>query len=351
VSTRTVLMIASLALSLAIGWVVARGGGAGGARRASDQPLIGLSMATLQQARWQRDRDAFVTRARDLGAEVLVQSANNDDTRQIADVEALISRGVDVLVIIANDSTAMARAVDLAHQAGVPVIAYDKIVRDSDLDLFMSFDNLRVGELQARYAVDHLPTPGRGRVVRIYGARSDDNTRLLKRGQDQVLDDLIKRGDVEVVHEDYAEDWRPENAKRITNAAITRLGTQGFDAVIASNDGTAGGAIQALLEAGMSGRVIVTGQDAELVACQRIVAGSQSMTVYKPLQRLATRVAEVAVKLARRQVVVAPSAVNNGKIDVPAILTDVELVTRENLESTVIRDGFHRREDLFTERP
>lgn len=209
----------------------------------------------------------------------------------------------------ANDSTAMARAVELAHQAGVPVIAYDKIVRDSDLDLFMSFDNLRVGELQARYVVDHLPTPGRGRIVRVYGARSDDNTRLLKRGQDEVLEEYLRRGAVEVVHEDYAEDWRPENAKRITNAAITRLGPQ------------------------------------------RLVAGSQSMTVYKPLERLATRVAEVAVKLAPRQVVVAPSAVNNGAIDVPAILTEVQLVTRENLESTVIRDGFHRREDIFTERP
>ena len=141
--------------------------------------------------------------------------------------------------------------------------------------------------------------------MRIYGAKTDNNALLFKQGQDNVLEPYIERGDIEVVHEDWAEDWKPENAKRIVNAAITAHGAR-FDAVLASNDGTAGGAIQALLEEGLAGKVLVTGQDAELVACQRIVDGTQAMTIYKPLQTLAQGAAELAVRMASGKAVVAP---------------------------------------------
>jgi D-xylose transport system substrate-binding protein len=148
-----------------------------------------------------------------------------------------------------------------------------------------------------------------------------------------------------VVHEDWAQDWRPENAKRITNSAITKAGQ--FDAILASNDGTAGGAIQALTEEGLAGKVLVTGQDAELAACQRIVGGTQSMTIYKPLSRLANQAAEVAVKLAKRQPIIAKAELDNGKVQVPSVLLDVISVTRENLDETVIADGFHKREAIY----
>ena len=147
--------------------------------------------------------------------------------------------------------------------------------------------------------------------MRIYGAKTDNNALLFKQGQDNVLAPYIERGDIDVVHEDWAEDWKPENAKRIVNAAITAHG-DAFDAVLASNDGTAGGAIQALLEEGLAGKKLVTGQDAELVACQRIVDGTQAMTIYKPLKTLARNAAELAVRMAQRKVVVAPQTVNNG---------------------------------------
>ncbi len=184
------------------------------------------------------------------------------------------------------------------------MIAYDRIIRDSDLDLYVSFDNVHVGELQAKYLVEHLPTPGKGRIVRIYGAKTDNNAAQFKRGQDRVLEPLIKSGDIEVLHEDWAEDWKPENAKRIVNAAITANGSR-IDAVLASNDGTAGGAIQALSEEGLAGKVLVTGQDAEPVALQRIAVGTQAMTIYKPLRTLASGAAELAVQMAQRRVVVA----------------------------------------------
>ena len=328
-NARILLVIASLVASVLIGLSLS---GRGGAPRSPDDDVIviGLSLDTLKEARWQADRDMFVKRAEELGARVLVLAANSDDTVQIGDVEKLITNNVDVLVIVPHDGTAMAKGVQLAHEAGIPVIAYDRIIRDSDLDLYVSFDNERVGELQARYLLDHLPTPGKGRIVRIYGAKTDNNAAQFKRGQDRVLEPYIARGDIVVVHEDWAEDWKPENAKRIVNAAITASGP-GIDAVLASNDGTAGGAIQALSEEGLAGKVLVTGQDAETVALQRIAAGTQAMTIYKPLQTLAAGAAELAVRLADRRIVVAKQTVHNGQVEVPAVLYDVVTVTRDKI--------------------
>ena len=335
---RILLVVLSLVASVLIGLSLARRGPATSAERGDDGVLIGLSLDTLKESRWQADRDMFVRRAEELGARVLVLAANSDDTVQIGDVEKLITNGVDVLVIVPHDGTAMAKAVGLAHEAGIPVIAYDRIVRDSDLDLYVSFDNERVGELQARFLVEHMPTPGKGRIVRIFGAKTDNNAAQFKRGQDRVLAPYIERGDIVVVHEDWAEDWKPENAKRIVNAAIT-AGGPGIDAVLASNDGTAGGAIQALAEEGLAGKVLVTGQDAEPVALQRIAAGTQTMTIYKPLRTLAAGAAELAVRLGERRIVVAKQTVNNGQVEVPSVLYDVVTVTRDNIVDTVVRDG------------
>lgn len=348
-NVRNALMVVSLALSVLIGLVVARGGQNPDGSDSRGPLKIGLSLDTLKEARWQADRDLFVKRCGELGATVDVQAANSDDSQQIKDVESLLTAGARVLVIVPHDGVAMAKAVELAHKAGVPVVAYDRLIRDCDVDVYLSFDNIRVGEEQARYLVSHLPG-GRGRIVRIYGSPTDNNARIFKQGQDNILEPLIKRGDIEVVHADWAEDWRPENAKRIMNAAITASGGR-FDGVLASNDGTAGGAIQALMEAGLAGKVVVTGQDAELAACQRIAAGTQSMTVYKPLKRLATSAAEIAVKMAKGRPIIARGSANNGRMDVPSVLQDVFVVTRDNIVQTVVKDGFHNYDDIYRSIP
>ena len=345
-SIRALLMVVSLVLSVIIGLVLARGSGEGGGKSGKNrQIVIGLSLDTLKEARWQADRDMFVRRAKELGADVLVQSANSDDSAQMRDVQTLLTSNVDVLVIVPHDGTAMAKAVRLAHDANVPVLSYDRLIRDSDPDLYLSFDNLRVGELQGQFVIDRLG--GRGNIIRIYGAKTDNNAVLFKQGQDKALAPYLKSGQIKVIHEDWAEDWRPENAKRIINAAISAHPGVKIDAVLASNDGTAGGAIQALSEEGLAGKVLVTGQDAELVALQRIVGGTQAMTVYKPLKNLAPRAAEVAVAMAKGKPVMANSSVNNGTTDVPSVLSDVVVVTKDNIEQTVIADGFHPREAIF----
>ena len=183
-------------------------------------------------------------------------------------------------------------------------------------------------------------------MVRIYGAKTDNNAALFKAGQDSVMEPLIKSGAITVLHEDWAEDWKPENAKRIVNAAIRAKGSK-IDAVLASNDGTAGGAVQALSEEGLAGKVLITGQDADLVALQRIAAGTQAMTIYKPLHTLATGAAELAVKMAGGKPVIAKQTVNNGAIEVPSVLFDVVTVTKENIDGTVVKDGLFRHEDIF----
>ncbi len=350
---RNALMIASLCISVGIGWMLARGntGQAGGSRENGGSgtprvPVIGLSMDSLKEARWQVDRDVITSRCKELGATVQVHAANSDDLQQMRDVESLLTSGVDALIIIPHDATAMAKAVEIAKRAGVPVISYDRLVKDCDLDLYVGFDNETVGELQGKFLVDHLPTPGKGRIVRVYGAKTDNNSQQFKAGQDRALEPYIKSGDIQVIHEDWAEDWKPENAKRIVNAAITNHGRT-IDAVLASNDGTAGGAIQALTEEGLAGKVLVTGQDAELAACQRIVAGTQTMTVYKPLKKLATDAAESAVAMARGKPIVARFATNNGKLEIPTLLTPVVTLTKDNMVDTVVRSGFLPYDEIY----
>ena len=305
-----------------------------------ESPVIGLSLDTLKEERWQHDRDTFTAAAEKLGARVIVQSANSDDTRQVRDVESLISRGVDVLVIVPHNGAAMTRAVKSANQAKIPVISYDRLILNADIDYYLSFDNVKVGEAQAAYLVAHLPKDRPARIVRIYGAPTDNNAKLFKQGQDNVLDPLIKAGKIAVVHEDWALDWKPEVAKRIMNAAVTKAGRE-IDAVLASNDGTAGGAIQSLVEEGLAGKVLVTGQDADLAACQRILRGTQAMTVYKPLKKLATNAAQIAVAIAKGEKPKGTSFVNNGMKDVPSIFEAVIAVDQANLQSTVVADGFH----------
>jgi len=350
-SFKSFLVVASLAVSVLIGLVIVRGSaaqGAGvtGAATGPKAVKIGLSLDTLKEARWAKDRDAFVERAKELGAEVTVLSANSDDTRQVADVESLITSKVNVIVIVPHDGKAMAKGVEVAGRAGIPVIAYDRIITDSALDLYMTFDNEHVGELQGKYILEKLPTTKPIRLVRIYGSRTDNNAVLFKNGQDKALKDAIASGVVQVVHEDWADDWKPDNAKRIMNAALTKHG-HNIDAVLASNDTTALGAIQALKEEGLAGKVVVTGQDAELVAVQSIVSGQQSMSIYKPVKALARRAAEVAVALATGKPVIAKAELNNGKREVPTILLDVVTVTKENVDSTVVKDGFHTREEIY----
>jgi D-xylose transport system substrate-binding protein len=308
---------------------------------------IGLSLDSLLLERWQRDRDYFVARAKELGAEVLVQSADGNDALQVRQAENLLTQGVDVLVVVPHNGEVAASIVDSAKRQHIPVLAYDRLIRSSDVDFYLSFDNVKVGQLQAQYLLDRAP---KGNYILIGGSPTDNNAQLLREGQMKVLKPAIDRGDLKIVADQWAKDWLPSEALRHAENALTQA-RNNVVAVVASNDGTAGGVVQALEEQKLAGRVLVSGQDADLAACQRIIAGTQSMTVYKPIRPLATRAAEIAVALARHQAVESNAKLNNGSKDVPSYLMTPIAVDKSNLASTVITDGFAKVEDVYRNVP
>jgi D-xylose transport system substrate-binding protein len=309
---------------------------------------IGLAMDTLKEARWQRDRDLFVAKAEALGARVLVQAANGDDALQNSQAENLLTQGIDVLVVVPHNAKTAATIVESAHRSNVPVMSYDRLILDSDVDLYISVDPTRVGELQGEYAIKNRP---KGNCVLIGGAPTDNNARLVRNGQMTALKAAVDRGDVKIVTDQWAKEWQPVEALKIMENALTRNNNQ-VDIVVASNDGTAGGAIQALAEQKLAGKVLVTGQDADLAACQRIVAGTQTMTVYKPIKLLADKAAEVAIRMARKEALTEASrTTNNGKKDVPSLLLEPVAVDKSNLDATVIADGFQKKEDVYRDAP
>lgn len=308
---------------------------------------IGLSMDSLKEERWQKDRDIFVKRAEELGAEVLVQAADGKDETQVKQAESLLTQGIDVLVVIPHNSEVAGSIVEAAKRSNVPVISYDRLIRNSEPALYISFDNEKVGEMQARYLVEKAP---KGNYILIGGSLSDNNAQLLRTGQMRVLQPLINSGDIKIVADQWARDWQPEEALKHTENALT-INNNDIAAVVASNDGTAGGAIQALSAQGLSGKVFISGQDADLAALQRIVLGTQSMTVYKPVSKLAARAAEAAVALAKKEKVETNGKVNNGKIDVPAIMLEPIIVDKSNIDETVIKDGYQKREDIYKDVP
>jgi D-xylose transport system substrate-binding protein len=312
-------------------------------QKTSGKIRIGFSMDTLKEERWQKDRDLFVKRAEELGAEVLVQAADGKDDVQVRQAESLLTQGIDVLVVIPHNAQVAATIVEAAKRKNIPVVSYDRLILNSEPDLYISFDNEKVGEMQAKFILEKAP---KGNYILIGGAPTDNNAQLFRKGQMNILQPAIDKGDIKIVADQWAKDWLAEEALKHTENALTQ-NRNDVVAVVASNDGTAGGVIQALITQKLSGKVFVSGQDADLAALQRIVEGTQSMTVYKPISQIAPRAAEAAVSLAKKEKLNTTRKINNGKIDVPSILLDPVVVDKNNLDETVIKDGYQTREAVY----
>jgi len=254
---------------------------------------------------------------------------------------------VDVLIVAPHNGEIAASIVEKAHAAGVPVISYDRLIKNSEPDLYVSHQVVKMGEMQGEYALKKVP---KGNYVLIGGAPTDNNAMLLRQGQMNVLKPAVDRGDVKIISDQFAREWKAEEAQRLTEDALTKTKND-VQAIVASNDGTAGGAISALDAAGLTGKVLVTGQDAQLDAIQRIAKGTQTMTIYKPIKPLADSAVDSAVKLARGEALNAADKINNGKVDVPSILQEPQAVDKENLDATVVKDGYHKCEDVYKDVP
>jgi D-xylose transport system substrate-binding protein len=310
------------------------------------RPLIGFSMDTLKEERWYRDKETFEEEVKKQNADVLVSICYEDSAKQLQQVKQMVSQGVDVLVIIPHDAVEAASAVSYAKQHGVKVISYDRLVRNAGVDLYISFDNEKVGNLQASAITQKV---GNGNYVIIKGPASDYNTVMIKQGIMSVLNPYMASGNIKVVKQVEAYDWMADEAYD----CILSLHNEGvkIDAVIAENDALAGGAIDALSECQMIPSVPVVGMDADLAACQRVVEGQQYMTVYKPIRTLATMAAKIAVKMAKQESIRADDQIHDGTKNVPYIKIEPIAVYKDNMVSTVIKDGFHTMEEVYMNVP
>jgi D-xylose transport system substrate-binding protein len=307
---------------------------------------IGFSMDTLKEERWQRDKALVEQRCKERGAQCEVLVADGSDATQINQAESFLTKGVDVLIVAPHNGQVAAAIVEAAHKQNVPVISYDRLIRNADVDLYVSHQVVKIGQMQAQYALDHQP---KGNYVLIGGSQTDNNALLLTEGQMQILKPAVDRGDIKIVTTQYAREWLASEALRIMEDALTKNNND-IQAVVASNDGTAGGAISAIPPQ-LVGQILVTGQDASLDAVQRIVEGKQTMTIYKPIQPLAFAAVDSAMKLAKGEKVDAKDKINNGRVDVPALLFEPMILDKDKVMQTVIKDGYHKLEDVYKNVP
>ena len=335
------LAMATTLMVMACGGNNTTSGGSGGGPVAKK---IALLLPESKTARYEsKDRPLFEAKIKALcsACTIIYSNANEDSTQQQSQAEAALTNGANVLVLDAVDGAAAAAIADKAKAAKVPVISYDRLIKNSNVDLYVSHQVVKIGEMQAQYLLDHLPpsAPKPANFVIVGGSPTDNNALLLHQGQMNVLQPAVARGAVQIVKDDYAREWQASAALNIVENALTQANNN-IQAVVASNDGTARGAVQALEGQNLAGKVLVSGQDADLASLQLIVQGKQTMTVYKPLQPLAYSAVDNALKLARGEAISAPDRVNNGRIDVPAILQTPIAVDINNIVSTIVKDGY-----------
>lgn len=337
--------------ALAVASLSLIGCGGGGTSQPAQEPAtsrrppalkIGLLLDDLHE-RWHRDRDLFVEIATDMGVDVLVEAAEGDQARQLQQADKMLEAGVKALVVVAHDTFNAAPLVEKARARNVPVISYDRLIQNADVDLYIGFDVQRIGQMQAQYLLDRAP---KGNYLLIGGSPADVNAKLLREGQMKVLEPAVKSRAIRIVGDGWATDWKASEAATLTEAALDKT-RNSLAAIVASNDVTAGGAIEVLSKRGLDGKVLVSGQDAELDAARRIVAGTQTMTVYKSLRTLTRLAARNAVALAKGEKVDTSSVVNNGRKDVPAMVFDPIAVDKDNLDGVVIADGFLKRDEVY----
>ncbi len=310
---------------------------------------IGFAMDTLKEERWQRDRDAFEAHCKQMNVECVITVADNKADKQANDVDNLLTQGVNVLVIAPHDATQAASMVDKAKAQGVPVISYDRLINSDKIDLYVSHQVPVIGRKIAEYALQKVP---KGNYIMVYGASTDNNAVIMQKEQLAVLKPATDSQDIKIVANQFITDWKPELALNFVENALTQYGDK-IDAIVVSNDGMASGAVSALEKRGLTGKVLVTGQDAQKDALQRIAEGKQTMTIYKPIIPLANAAVEAAIKLAKKESLTGAQPFRNDALgkDIQAILLEIIVVDKDNLMTTVVKDGYAKYEDVYANVP
>jgi D-xylose transport system substrate-binding protein len=310
----------------------------------SNKPKVGFLMDTLEIERWQKDKELFEEKVEELGATVMVRIAEGNSPKQLEQAMELIYDKVDVLVVIPVDLFASRDIVKEAHKKNIPVISYDRMIRDSDVDYYISADNINIGEQQAEYLSRIAPN---GNYALLGGPQKDNNAALLHLGWKNVLQPLIQKGDIKIVIDQYVENWDADEAYTIIDEYLSNSNPE-LTAIIAGNDELASGAIRALQEHQLQREVLVAGQDADLEAIRNIVAGYQTISIFKPINKMAYTAADMAIKLANEEGRINTNlTVHNGHKLVPAILLPSQVVDSQNIKMTVVSDGFLDEEEIY----
>ena len=260
---------------------------------AGGKPIIGVSWSNFQEERWKTDEAAIKAAIEKAGGTYVSADAQSSPGKQLTDIEALISKGANALIVLAQDSDAIRPAVEKATNEGIPVVGYDRLIEIPSA-FYITFDNKEVGRMQASAVFALKP---KGNYVFIKGSSTDPNADLLFAGQQEVLKDALAKGDIKNAGEAYTDQWLPANAQRNMEQILTKNGNK-VDAVVASNDGTAGGVVAALSAQGLAGTVPVSGQDGDKAALNRVALGSQTVSVWKDARELGKNAAEIAIALA-----------------------------------------------------
>ena len=304
------------------------------------EPVVGVSWSNFQEERWKTDEAAIKAELEKLGAKYISADAQASAEKQISDIEGLIARGANSLIVLAYDADAIGPGIEKAKAEGIPVVGYDRLIEDKDV-FYITFDNKEVGRLQAKAVYDVKPE---GNYVFIKGSPTDPNADFLNAGQREVLKKAMDSGKIKIVGEQYTEGWKPEVAQKNMEQILTANDNK-VDAVVASNDGTAGGVVAALTAQGMEGITPVSGQDGDHAALNRVARGLQTVSVWKDARELGKAAADIAVALAKGEKVEGSGKWSGGAkgVEMESIFLKPVPITKDNLD-VVIKAGWIKKD-------
>ena len=304
---------------------------------------VGILLHSYENERWSKDKEYLVDELTKRGADVLVEVAENDQQKQISQAQSLIDQGAQVLIVVSVNQDKAAKIVELAHEADVKVIAYDRLINGCKLDYYVTTNSTRVGELQASYLTSLKP---KGKYALICGSKYDDNSMKLFLGQMHILQPFMERGDIQLVYCEFTNNWSPEEGSLHTTK-ILEQNSDSLTAIIAGSDAISIGVLKTLKEKGLAGKVMVAGQDCEQSSVWEILQGNQTCDILKPLKEMASISADLAVTIAQnKKPKMKFTNESNGKALVKSVLLEAIVVNKTNIESTVIASGFHNAADL-----
>lgn len=311
----------------------------------STAPKIGFMLPNDNVRRYLVERDVFTAKVKEMGGEVLFKSAENDEEKQVQQLKDILQEGIDVLVLDPVNRFRGAEMVRMAHNKGIKVISYDRLVANCDVDALVTFDANAIGKQMAEYTLSKKPS---GNYIILGGDKSDINAVMIDDAVEISLGQAVKSGNIKIMYKTFVEKYSQDDSENIVSICL-QLSDKKPDAIITSSDAMANGAITALEKAKMNESVVITGQNAELYACKHILSGKQTMTIYKAVKKLASSTAEIAVRISRGDRIGSffKATLFNGATNVPANFFDVIPVDNSNLKSTVIADGFYKESEVF----